>query len=69
MYIITIITIVDMIYKALTTQHYPWVIHTVCANTSHPTLIFELDVIGIAYHYISRAVERALFLKLTKACC
>ena len=61
MYIITILTIFDMIYKAWTTQNCAWGTHTVCANTLHLTLTFELDVIGIAYHYISRAVERVIF--------
>ena len=61
MYIITILTIVGVIYKAWTTQHFLWGTHTVCASTSHPTLTFELYVIGIASHYIYRKVERAIF--------
>ena len=61
MYIITILTIVDMIYKVWTTHNFPWGAHTVCMNTSHLTLTFELDVIRIAYHYIYRAVECAIF--------
>ena len=69
MYIIIILTIVDMIYKAWTTQNFLWVTHTVCTNTSHPILTFELDVIGITSHHIYRAVERAIFLNLTRACC
>ena len=69
MHIITILNIVDMIYKAWTTQNFLWVTHTVCTNTSHPILTFELDVIGITSHHIYRAVERAIFLNLTRACC
>ena len=61
MYIITILTIVDMIYNVLNPQHCPWGTHTVCEKTSHPTLTFELDVIGIASNYIYRTVERASF--------
>ena len=60
MYIIKILTIVDMIYKAWSTQHCPCATYTVCANKSHPTLIFELDVIGIASHYIYRTVKNAI---------
>ena len=61
MYIITILTIVDMIYKVWTTHNFPWGAHTVCMNTSHLTLTFELDVIGVASHYISCLVERVIF--------
>ena len=66
MYIITILTIVDIIYKVLTPQHCLWGKHTVCAKTSHPTLTFELDVIGIASNYISRTVECVIFQSWTK---
>ena len=61
MYIITILTIFYMIYKSWTTQHCPWGTHTVCTNMSQPTLIFDLDVIGIASNYIYRAVEHVFF--------
>ena len=63
MYIITILNIIYMIYKAWTTQNYPWGTHPVCANTLHPTLTFDLYVIGISSHFIYRMVECAICFK------
>ena len=69
MYIITILTIVDMIYKEWTPQNFPWGVHTVCMNTSHPTLTFVLDVISMHLTIFPARLNMRFFLKPTKACC